>query len=163
MKKFKKRCLLFIPVVFVVFIVLFFQIQNRIVSKNILNVSEMIYVPEGIADNYIDLYSGFTDGHIIWEYKLNFAEQKEIEEDLNNGIWNENTNASMSEIVYYFTFNSESYLPDGISDELYFCIYDFGLKRFIGIDEDVSILGWNRALMVYDKANSQYYCVNMSI
>ncbi len=163
MKKFKKRYLFLVPVIIVISVILFIQIQNRTVSRNILNVPDMIYVPDGTADNYIDLYSGFTDGHIIWEYKLNFAEQKEIEEDLNNGIWNKNTNKSMSEIVYYFTFNSELYLPEDVSDELYFCIYDFGLKRFIGIDEDVSILGWNRALFVYDKANSQYYCVNMSI
>lgn len=163
MEKFKKRYLFLIPVIIAISVILFIQIQNRTVSRNILNVSDIIYVPDGMADNYINLHSGFTDGHIIWGYKLNSAEKEKIKEDLDNGIWDKNTDEAMSEIMYYFTFNSESYLTDDISEELYFCIYDFGLKRFIGVDEDVSILGWNRALFVYDKANSQYYCVNMSI
>lgn len=163
MKKFKKRYLFIIPVILVVSLILFIQVQNRTVSENILDVPDMIYVPVGIADNYFDLYSGFTDGHVIWEYKLRSSEKGKIEEDLNNGIWNKSTDEAMSEIAYYFTLDSESYLPDDFSDELYFCIYDFGLKRFIGVDDNVSLLGWDRALFVYDRENSRYYCVSKSL
>ena len=155
--------MLITPFVLIISVILFVFIQNRTLSKNIPDITDMIYVPNGIADKYNVLYSGFTDGHVIWEYELNSIEEEEIQRDLNNGIWNKITDEAMSEIIYYFTFNSESYLPDNISDKLCFCIYDFGLKKFISIDEDVPILGWHRAIFVFDKDNSQYYCADISI
>lgn len=62
-----------------------------------------------------------------------------------------------------FTFDSKLYLPDGISDDLYYCIYDFGHKKFITVDEDVFLFGWHRATFIYDKENSRYYCSDMAI
>lgn len=163
MKYFKKRYLLLIPVILIVSVILFIRIDNRTLSRNTADISEIIYIPDGTADNYMNLYSGFTDGHIIWEYKLNKKEKKYIENDLSNGIWKKYTTRDMSEIEYYFTFNSESYLPDNISDNLYFCIYDYGLDKFIGIEDDVAVFGWDRALFVYDRENAQYHCVSLSI
>ena len=160
MKKFRKRYLLLIPVVLVVFAVIFVWAQNRTLSAIIPDVA---YIPNGMADDYNNLYSGFTDGHTIWEYELNSVETAEIEEELNNGIWNKVTDETMSETAYYFTFDSKLYLPDGISDDLYYCIYDFGHKKFITVDEDVSLFGWHRATFIYDKENSRYYCSDMAI
>lgn len=163
MKKRKKLLLLIIPFILIISIVLFVFIQNRTLSKNIPDIPDFIYVPNGMADKYNDLYSGFTDGHVIWEYRLNHKEKEKIESELNNGIWDKITEEAMPEIIYYFTFNSESYLPNNISGNTYYCIYDFGLKRFIAIDEELSLLGWHRAIFVFDKDNSQYYCANISI
>ena len=163
MKNSKKLFLLLIPVVLTVSFILFVFVQNRTLSENIMNIPDMIYVPNGTADEYNNLYSGFTDGHVIWEYRLNSKEKEKIESELNNGIWTKSTKKAMPEIIYCFTFDSESYLPDNISENTYYCIYDFGLKRFIDVDEELSVLGWHRALFVFDKENSRYYCVDIAI
>ena len=163
MKNSKKLVLLLIPVVLTVSVVLFVFVQNRTLSKNIMNIPDMIYVPNGMADKYNDLYSGFTDGHIIWEYSLNHKEKEKIESELDNGIWNQITNEATSELIYGFTFNSKSYFPDDISEDAYYCIYDFGQKRFISSDENLSVLGWHRAYFIFDKTNSQYYCSDLEI
>lgn len=163
MKKRKKLFFLLIPVALILFFVLFIQIQSRTASDYFRDVKPSVYIPRGIADTYTDLLGFSIDEHKLWEYKLNFTEKNEIEEDLDNGKWNKITDETMPEIAYYFTVNSDSYMPDDISDDSYYCIYDFSLKRFIGIDEDVAILGWHRALFIFDKETSRYYCVSMSV
>lgn len=163
MKKAKKPILFLFPIILIISVALFIFIQNRTLSENIMDVPDMIYVPNGMADEYNNLYSGFTDGHVIWKYKLNSKETEKITQELSNGIWTRNTKKAMPEIIYYFTFDSESYLPDDISEDIYYCIYDFGQKKFISIDEELPLLGWHRAFIVFDKANSQYYCADLSI
>lgn len=163
MKKRKRILLLIIPFALIISVILFVFIQNRTLSKNIPDITDIIYVPNGTADKYNDLYSGFTDGHVIWEYRLNPKEKDKIKSELNNGIWTKITKETMPEIIYYFTFDSESYLPNNISGNTYYCIYDFGLKRFIAVDKELSLLGWHRAIFIFDKDNSQYYCADISI
>ena len=163
MKKHKKLCLFLIPIVFFLAVILFFTVQCRTVSENIGDVNGKIFVPRGIADSYNNLLTFSIDIHTIWEYKLNSDEKEKNKQDLDNGVWKKINDESKPEITYYFTVNSDSYLPDNLSDDTYFCIYDFSMKRFIGADEDVPILGWHRALFLYDKEYSRYFCVSMSI
>ena len=163
MKKTKITLLFLIPIILIISVVSLVFIQNRTLSQNIINVPDMIYVPKGMADEYNNLYSGFTDGHIIWKYKLNSTETEKLTQELNNGIWNKITNEVTSEIIYGFIFNSKSYFPDDISEDTYYCIYDFGQKRFISTDENLSVLGWHRAYFIFDKTNSQYYCSDLAI
>ncbi|MBQ2902827.1 MAG: hypothetical protein IJE48_00360 [Clostridia bacterium] len=163
MTKRKKIFLFLIPVVILFFAVLFFLFQTRSVSAYFRDVSFDVYVPLGIADTYTDLLPVGIDVHKIWEYKLNSDESNRIEQEHRNGIWNKVTDKAMSEIQYYFTVNFDSYLPDNISDDLYYCIYDFSSKKFITVDEDTAILGWHRALFVWDRENARYYCVSMSV
>ncbi len=144
-------------------IALFFQSQCRTIHSVIKENCEEIFIPNGIADAYNNLLTFSIDEHIIWEYKLNLREKKLMDEDLCNGIWDIISNKNHEEIKYFFTDNSDSYFPKDISNDSYYCIYDFSLKRFIGANEDVAILGWHRALFVYDKANACYYCVSKSI
>ncbi|MBQ2841914.1 MAG: hypothetical protein IJE72_02630 [Clostridia bacterium] len=163
MTKLKIFFLFLIPIVILLLAVLFFQLQTGSVSAYFKDVSFDIYVPRGIADKYTDLLTFSIDEHKIWEYKLNSDESREIQKDLDNKIWNKLSDEAITEIQYFFTLNSDSYLPDNVSDSLHYCIYDFSLKRFIGIEENAAILGWHRALFVYDKENSRYYCVSMSV
>lgn len=163
MKKRKLLCILIIPFLLILFVILFFQIQIRTVSKYFSDIPSLIYVPRGIANTYTDLLGLSIDEHKIWHYKLNSSEKEEIEKELDNEIWNQTIAEAIPEIDYFFKVNSVSYLPENIYENSYYCIYDFSLKRFIDINENVSILGWHRALFVYDKENSRYYCVSLSI
>ena len=133
------------------------------VSNYFSDIPSLIYVPHGIANTYTDLLGPSIDEHKIWNYKLNSFEKKELEKELDNGIWNKTNTEAISEIDYFFKVNLVSYLPENISENSYYCIYDFSLKRFIDINENVSMLGWHRVLFVYDKGNAEYYCVSKSI
>lgn len=163
MKKAKKIFMLLIPIFLFFSIALIIQLQCRTIHSGIREACNEICIPKGIADSYTDLLTFSIDEHKIWEYRLNSAEKMKIEQDLGNGVWDKITGESLEEIKYFFTDNSDSYFPKDISDDSYYCIYDFSLKRFIGANEDAAILGWHRALFVCDKANACYYCVSKSI
>ena len=140
-----------------------FQLQCRTIHSEIKEACKEIYIPNGIANNYTDLLTFSIDEHKIWEYRLSDREKENAESNLNNSVWNKVTNESTEETEYFFTVNSDSFLPKDISNDSYYCIYDFSLRRFIGADEDVALLGWRRALFVYDNENAHYYCVIKSI
>lgn len=159
MKKTKKLFILFIPIILFFSIALIFQLQCRTIHSGIREPCDEIYIPKGIADNYTDLLTFSIDEHKIWEYRLNSDEKKIIEQDLGNGIWDKITGESMEEIKYFFTVNSDSYFPESISDDSYYCIYHFSLKEYVRTDDIVG----HTALFLYDKENSRYFCISHSI
>lgn len=159
MKKAKKICIFLIPIVLFVLIVFFYQIQCRTIHSVIKESCKAIYIPDGVSNYYKDLLTLSIDEHKIWEYKLNCTEKNKAEQDLNNGIWDKITDKNISDVKHFFMFNSDSYFPNGISDDSYYCIYHFSLKRFVRTDELVG----HSVLFVYDKENARYYCVSHSI
>lgn len=159
LKKHRIIRILFVLLVLFLFVALLFQIQCRTIHASIKDSCDEIYIPGGIADAYTDLLTFSIDEHKIWEYKLNANEKKKAEENLNCAVWNKITNSNIADAKFYFTVNSDSYWPDDISEDSYYCIYHFSLKRFIKTDELVG----HTALFIYDKANSRYYCVSLSI
>lgn len=163
MKKTKKLFMILIPNILFFSIALVFQLQCRTIHSGIKEACNEICIPKGIADSYTDLLTFSIDEHKIREFRLDSDEKMMIEQDLGNGIWDKITGKDLEEIRFFFTVNSDSYFPKDISDDSYYCIYDFSLKRFIGANEDAAILGWHRALFVCDKANARYYCVSKSI
>ncbi len=132
--------------------------QCRSLPHNVGDIDNLIFVPHGMADSYNNLLKFSIDEHYVWRYGLNDREKEKAEKDLNNSVWRKFDGYAKEETEYLS-------LPDykDISDDSYYCIYDFSLKRFIGIDEDVALLGWRRALFVYDRENTHYYCVIKSI
>lgn len=116
-----------------------------------------------MADEYKSLLNFSIDEHTIWTYKLNVNEKEVMEQNIDNGIWKKMTEYDTSEVDCFFTVNLDSYWPENISNDLYYCLYDFSLNEFINTNDDVAILGWHRVLFVYDIENAMYYCISKSI
>lgn len=155
--------LILIPVFLISGIVVIYQCCCRTLSINIGEISECVYVPSGIADDYKNLLTFGIDEHTIWTYELNETETDLMEQNLNNGIWLEMTNEDIDENMYFFADLLVSYWPENMSDNLYYCLYDFSLKKFVSSSDVVAMLGWHRLLFIYDMENRVYYCVSKSI
>lgn len=164
MEKPKKSYIVLILVVFfVLFVFCLFQVKCRTVLENLNINNSSIYVPKGVANTYKDLLKLSVDEHIIWEYKLNSKEEKEMLENLNSEIWKNIGTENKFEAMYFFEVNAESHWPKDMSDDLYYCMYDYTAGRFVTFEEALPVLGWHRILFVYDKEHSNYYCVSKSI
>jgi hypothetical protein len=163
MKKHRKLLVLLILFVLVLIVSVSYSVSCRTISKTLNDVHEIIFVPDGMANNYKNLAVFSIDEHIIWKYKLSPDEKQQAEQDLKNAVWNKIDEENISDIRDYFTYNFKTYLLDDISDNSYYCLYDYSLKEFINIEDDTGMLGWHRALFVYDKGNGLYYCVSKSI
>ena len=156
MKRFIKTIVILIVIILLPSAVYIYQCRN--LSLNIEDINGQIFVPQGMADSYENLLKFSIDEHYLWEYRLNNREKEKAENDLENSVWKEFDGYAKEETEY---LSSPDYKD--ISNNSHYCIYDFSLKKFIGIDEDVALLGWRRALFIYDKENARYYCVIKSI
>ncbi len=167
-KEVKTNKLLFLGLI--VFIILGiatgFVVKTKILIMNTEVSNDSIFIPKGIADNYKDYLMFSFDDYRIWEYELNAGETAAVEKDINNGIWQKPTKNQCEEIIgVFFMHGLYRNNPDEFTENfgnIFYCIYDNTLDRFIKIDEGAS-LGWHRELFIYDKADKTYISVSMGI
>ncbi len=154
-------CLLGAVVILAVSAILMIKSYTHTLSSFVKDTNSIsIYIPDGKADDYINI-SGFMmdGGHRIWEYELNEKEVVSINDELNNGIWKKLTEDDYKYIENEF-FDSK-YLSLGMSDNLYGYLFDCKIGEFVSISEDDSeLIGLDKALFVYNSNEKTYCCVH---
>lgn len=125
-------------------------VRARTLEKNIDTESIGIFVPQGMANRYADPMKFSFDDFRMWEYRLNDREIKQIEADLQNGVWQKPTKEELNDLLSEFFLGG---LPEKpvFSDEVYCCLPDNPESRS------------TRLLLVYDASERIYLCVSMSI
>lgn len=161
MKK-KRLIALCIIILIVAGIFNLFIIQPRILSKNFKEINSLIFIPQGIADQYKDYMMFSFDDYRIWEYNLTEKETALLQAELDNGIWQTPTQEEFQEITgQYFNFIYDGNTSEGLSEnceDFYYCLYNSVSDQFIKPDE-----GWAQMLFLYDTVNNKYVCVFFSI
>ncbi len=163
MKKFKKvvLCLLMLGVA-VVFIAINAAKSYTYTLSNFVKDTDSIsvYIPDGKADDYIDILGFMMDGgHRIWEYELNEKEAVLIDDELNNGIWMKLTEEDYKHIES--AFFGKKYLSLDMSDSVYGCLFDCKQEKFVPFSEDDnSLVGLDKVLFLYDSNEKTYLCVH---
>ncbi|MGN1194632.1 MAG: hypothetical protein ACI4SB_04045 [Acutalibacteraceae bacterium] len=151
-----KRVIKIVSVVFLSLILLVgvfavtVTLSARTLEKNIDTDSIDIFVPKGLANRYTDPMSFSFDDFRIWEYRLNDKEVRQIEADLENGIWQKPTQEEFEDVLSEFFLYGGPEKPE-FSNEVYYCPVD----SFPGKG--------HRTLFVYDAFNRIYRCVTMCI
>ena len=113
-------------------------------------VSEGIFIPEGVCDEYKS--EALREETTVWKYELSADEQKEISAQLDSSPW-------VSATSYEFgPFLPEDYYPEGLSEKLYYCIYDLGADEFDNVNRSFPIINESRMLFLYDADAGIYYC-----
>ncbi len=149
--------LIFVSIPIILFRLHTFTFSNFIVDENAITV----FYPKGVANGYkgITVISTNED-HRIWKYELNKKEIENLNNDVSIGVWQK---MSYEEIKYINEVYFNAYLFDyKESDEIYYYLYDLeiGIHRN-NIDIDNKLLyGQENLLLVYNKTDSEYYCVS---
>lgn len=159
----KKIIGLIFVLIFTLTINLAIGINSRILYNNITVPPNSIFIPKGIANKYNDyLLFGFDD-YRIWEYKLDDKKIIEISGNLNNGIWKRLENQNIDIIEFFFKNGTDNHIPEELTENVYFCIYDYKNSVFSDLKSDMNIPGGHVILFAYDYYNNFYWCVSKSI
>lgn len=147
-----KRTMKMVSVVFlsVILLVATVTLRARTLEKNMDTDSVGIFVPKGLANRYTDPMALSFDDMRIWEYRLNDKEVRQMEADLQTGIWEKPTKEEFDDVLSEFFLSGLPEKPE-FSDEVYYC----PVNSFPGKG--------HRTLFVYDAYNRIYRCVTMSI
>ena len=117
------------------------------------------YTPSGIpVKHHIDFFS--IDTYEYWVYKLNDSQCEEIDADIQEGNWEK-----MSPLQYNrFPFNyKEIFRKDINFSDCYIIVYDAHGERLItGNSRNIMDITSNWVIIIYDNANSYYYCIHQS-
>ena len=112
--------------------------------------SETLFLPEGMCDEYKSVAA--REETTVWKYVLSDEEKDEISAQLNQSPW-------VSATSYEFgPFLPEDYYPEGLSENLYYCIYDLGADEFDNFNRNFPIIFESRMLFLYDADEGVYYC-----
>ena len=112
--------------------------------------SDVIFIPEGMCDEYKSVAA--REETTVWKYVLSDEEKDEISAQLNQSPW-------VSATSYEFgPFLPEDYYPEGLSENLYYCIYDLGADEFDNFNRNFPIIFESRMLFLYDADEGVYYC-----
>ncbi len=134
--------------VLVMAVVGFFAIRERTLSARFD--SEDIFIPKGMCNEYKS--EALREETTVWKYELSADEQKEISAQLDSSPW-------VSTDSYEFGFYlPDGYYPDGLSENLYYCIYDFEEDAFDNFNRNFPIIFESRMLFLYDADAGIYYC-----
>ena len=162
MKKITKvlLCLLIIVVVLVISAILMIKSYTHTLSNFVKDTESIsVYIPDGWADDYINVYLTINEDHSIWEYKLNEKEAASINAELNNGIWKKLTEDDYKHIASAFFENK--HLSLDMSESLYGCLFDCKRGEFVPFSEDDNrLLGLDKVLFIYDSNEEVYCCVH---
>ena len=111
---------------------------------------ESVFIPDGMCDEYKS--EALREVTTMWKYELSDEEQKAISAQLDKSPW-------VSATSYEFgPFLPEDYYPEGLSENLYYCIYDLGKDEFDNFNRNFPIIFESRALFLYDADAGIYYC-----
>lgn len=134
--------------VLVVAVIGFFAIRERTLSVRFD--SKDIFIPKGMCNEYKS--EALREEITVWKYILNDKEREEIEKQLGNSPW---VSADSYEFGFYLP---DGYYPDGLSENLYYCIYDFEEDAFDNFNRNFPIIFESRMLFLYDADAGNYYC-----
>ncbi len=145
----KKLAIVAVSVITVILIVTgVFYVRARTLTTRF--VSESIFIPEGVCDEYKS--DALREETTMWKYKLSDEEQKAISAQLDKSPW-------VSASSYEFgPFLPEDYYPEGLSENLYYCIYALGADEFDNFNRNFPIINESRILFLYDADAGVYYC-----
>ena len=112
--------------------------------------SDTIFIPDGMCDEYKS--EALREETTMWKYEISAEEREEIASQLNKTPW-------VSTDSYEFgPFLPEDYYPEGLSENLYYCIYDLSADEFDRFNHSFPIINESRILFLYDADAGIYYC-----